>query len=368
MKSKAIMRGTTAIFFTVAALLIIMLPSATHPHALASGVSACGDLSDYDAGSVGANAGAYLPGTPLVITRAIVNVPGKDLIEGFEIINVSDKEIDLTNYRIFYSDAETEDELFKKPLKDIKTSMTINANGNTSTLLPAQSAYVFTVFKDHYDHGGFVSTSKSGVKTYIENDFMNAYFELTRTKIPSNMRMLFLDRVKNDPYKENEIEYLSDSFNLENSRYIFLCIGMKNSTSACDYICNVIISPEETTGEFVFFPNPMEMTLICDFHQGKYAIGSYSAEERESLSKIMAVIPPSFTEPEPSQSETLPKDTDTAENVTNDPTSADGTLNGSDGNNDGTINNVIFSAAALSVAVCIALGCVIIHRSENKKS
>lgn len=239
--------------------------------------------------------------SPIVITRAIKSSPGTDLFEGFEIVNVSDHEIDLSDYRVFYASADTEEELLSIGYTATDKNLRLSTVAGKYILKPGQTAYICTIFSDHYKEadkdGGYkiVSEGENGFAEYNTDEIRRLYKNQTGTTIPSDVLIVPLDRTPGSYFINREaMTTLGKSFNMENKKYAKLYITYDHAETAATHLAWIYLTRIESEGAFIYTPNAYSEMDYEAFTDDEYNIGMYTKEQYEALKAIMSVIPDGF--------------------------------------------------------------------------
>lgn len=239
--------------------------------------------------------------SPIVITRAIKSSPGMDLFEGFELVNVSDHEIDLADYRAFYASADTEEELQAIGYIDTVKNMRLSSIAGKYILKPGQTAYICTIFSDHYKEADkssgykIVSKGENGYATYNTSEIRRLYKDQTGSSIPSDVLLVPLDRTTGSYFVNRENNSLVNSFNMENKKYARLYITYDHAETPASSLAWIYLTRIESEGAFIYTPNAYSEMEYDTFTSGKYNVGMYTKAQHEALQSIMKVVPDSFS-------------------------------------------------------------------------
>jgi endonuclease/exonuclease/phosphatase family metal-dependent hydrolase len=94
----------------------------------------------------------------LLITSVVQNTPDADLLEGFQIINVSANAVDLADYKVFCETQSSQSALDAiAPASMIKNLQLSNVKGKY-VLQPGQTAFIWLIFSDVYTSGNALVT------------------------------------------------------------------------------------------------------------------------------------------------------------------------------------------------------------------
>lgn len=239
--------------------------------------------------------------SPIVITRVIQNSYGRDLYEGFEIVNVSDSPIDLFDYRVFYESADTKEELDKAPINTFSRNMPLSDVKGLYVLGPGQIAYVCTFFADHYTesaNGGYKAVSKDIDLNVIYNTdaIRKAYRDQNGKEIPSDVLIVPIDRTSASYFKNGQVTNLSGSFNMDNARYAEISIAFSHAEDPSRALASVSIPKSTKEGAHVYIPTDSVRSEHLGSTDNCYSIGMYTPEQYSALTLIMKDVPSNFSD------------------------------------------------------------------------
>ena len=238
---------------------------------------------------------------PLILTKAIKNTDGRDIFEGFELINVSDHEIDLADFRVFYLSSSTEEGSVATSVTPASPNMLLSSDKGKYVLKPGQIAYVCIIFADHYTeykNGGYkiVAADNELNVIYDTESIRRAYAEISGEQIPSDVLIVPLDRTSASFFRNGKVTDLKNSFNLENAKYAQLFITYDSTADPSNYITSIYMPKITKAGTYVYTPAPDGNSVYYEFTEGEYSIGKYRKEDHELLKSIMQTVPENFDE------------------------------------------------------------------------
>ncbi|MBE6669450.1 MAG: hypothetical protein E7601_04505 [Ruminococcaceae bacterium] len=238
---------------------------------------------------------------PLILTKAIKNTDGRDIFEGFELINVSDHEIDLADFRVFYLSSSTEEGSVATAVSPSSPNMLLSSDKGKYVLKPGQIAYVCIIFTDHYTeykNGGYkiVAADNELNVIYDTESIRRAYAEISGEQIPSDVLIVPLDRTSASFFRNGKVTDLKNSFNLENAKYARLFITYDSIADPSNYITSIYMPKTTKAGTYVYTPAPDGNSVYYEFTEGEYSIGKYRKEDHELLKSIMQTVPENFDE------------------------------------------------------------------------
>ncbi len=204
---------------------------------------------------------------PLMIVDATRRVPvmggSSDMIEGFTVLNVSDKPVDLSHINVWYTTAKTEEELKGRDASAITLVMRMADRTGKYILQPGQTAYIWMVYSTVYKSqvetaDGLVSLVEKGEDGYavyrtdlfrraVEHFASKTDDEYTVSMIGEDTLIVPFDRSTRDRFgADAAYVHMDKSFNLVNSAYIRLYLTYDSDMSASDAFC---IADLDGTGE-----------------------------------------------------------------------------------------------------------------------
>lgn len=196
--------------------------------------------------------------TPLMIVDATRRVPvmggASDMIEGFTVMNVSDRAVDLSHINIWYTTAKTEEELKGRDASAITLVMRMADRTGEYVLQPGQKAYIWMVYSTVYKSqvetaGGLVSLvekGEDGFAVYRTDLFREAVKHFasktddayTVSMIGEDTLIVPLDRSTRDRFgADAAYVHMDKSFNLVNSAYIRLYLTYDSAKDASEAFC-----------------------------------------------------------------------------------------------------------------------------------
>ncbi len=134
----------------------------------------------------------------LVITEVCRDIEGSDLIEGFEIMNTSDKPLDLYNFKVWrYHDSDNDwanisGATAASAVPENLRSFNLSESPGQYVLEPGEIAFCWTVSGDAYD-AGFAVKDAEGNPTYYLQQFRNRVLADQGAPIDPNCKIIPLD-------------------------------------------------------------------------------------------------------------------------------------------------------------------------------
>ena len=205
-------------------------------------------------------ADTHLEDAPIMIVDAtrrtpLINGSGtSDTLEGFTVMNVSDKPIDLSHILLWYTTGKTEDAIDAIDPATITFVMRLSQRNGEYVLQPGQKAYIWNVYNTVYKAQGMtadglvtlVDKGEDGMPVYRTDNFRkvveylasNNDDEYTVNTIEDDTIIIPLDRTTRDAFgADGEYRNLAKSFNLVNSAYIRLYLTYDTANGAEDAFC-----------------------------------------------------------------------------------------------------------------------------------
>ena len=189
---------------------------------------------------------------PLIILDATRRTPFSDLLEGFTVENVSDKAIDLADYKVWYGRTTSQEALDAYTPSEVKHVMAISDNVGEYVLAPGQKAYIFFVYSTTYKTEVDTASGKAmlvekgtdGKPVYRIDNFRSAVEYLQNEgsyrvmPLAEDTLIVPIDVTTGtafgaDATYKNKSGYL----NLQNSYYIRLYLSEYNARSAAEAFC-----------------------------------------------------------------------------------------------------------------------------------
>lgn len=229
--------------------------------------------------------------SPLMIvdaTRRTPTVAGSgtsDTLEGFTVINVSDKPVDLSHIIVWYTTGKSQAEIDAIDPSVITFGMRLSLKTGKYVLQPMQKAYIWNIYSTVYKAQaqtasglvGFVEQGEDGAPVYLTDSFRKAvqYLasdtedEYTVNMIEEDTLIVPLDRTTHDAFgADGDYRNLAKSFNLVNSAYIRLYLTYDTANGAEEAFC---IADLDGTGEGTYVDS--EGAVKVNFGTFKYLPG-----------------------------------------------------------------------------------------------
>lgn len=199
--------------------------------------------------------------TPLQILDVTRRTSHADALEGFTVLNVSDKPVDLSHINIWYATAKTEAELKGRNASAITFVMRMAEKTGEYVLQPGEKAYIWCIssaaYKNQVDTADgkvyLIEEGEDGFPVYRTDLFRKAVQYIangttyTASMIEDSTKIIPLDRTTRDAFSaDGSYRNLDKSFNLVNSSYIRLYLTYDTAYSAADAFC---IADLDGTGE-----------------------------------------------------------------------------------------------------------------------
>ena len=231
----------------------------------------------------------------LLITSVTQNSPGSDVIEGFQIINVSSSAIDLSDYKAFFESKTTKAELDAISLADMTKNMQLSNIKGKYVLAPGQTAFIWVIFGDVYTAtNGLVTKGADGSPVYNIETFKSVYKSQTKNTIPESTLIVPLDRTTGSYFRNGKNTNLTNSFNMANSAAIRLCLTYTNAKNAEDPICMIEADNAGADGSYFFTPKIGSSISAPTYRKNTYSYGMYYEEQHSALKAIMETVPSYF--------------------------------------------------------------------------
>lgn len=231
----------------------------------------------------------------LLITSVTQNSPGTDVIEGFQLINISKNAVDLADYKLFSETKTSKTELDAVKIGDMEKNIQLSNVKGKYILQPGQTAFIWIIFSDVYTSGkGLVTKGQNGAPSYNIDIFKAVYKEQTNNSIPESTLIVPLDRTTGSYFRNNSTTSLVNSFNMANSAAARFCLTYTNATSAVDAICTVEMYDGGSTGSYVFTQNANTQKLTSVYKKNEYNYGMYYSDQHTALKAMMESVPSYF--------------------------------------------------------------------------
>jgi len=246
--------------------------------------------------------------TPLMIVDATRRVPvmgdSSDMIEGFTVLNVSDKPVDLSHINVWYTTAKTEEELKGRDASAITFVMRMADRTGKYVLQPGQKAYIWMVYSTVYKSqvetaDGLVSLVEKGEDGYavyrtdlfrkaIEHFASKTDDAYTVSRIEDDTLIVPFDRSTRDTFgADGTYSHMEKSFNLVNSAYIRLYLTYDSAMNASEAFCiadldgtgnGTYINAENAIkvnyGTYKYLPSGSPLMQTASFAKDTYYFGA----------------------------------------------------------------------------------------------
>ena len=245
---------------------------------------------------------------PLVIVDATRRTPFSDLLEGFTVKNVSDKTLDLSDFKVWYGRAKTQEELNVLQSSSVKHVMPLAESVGEYILEPGQMAYIFFVYSATYKtevdtaegKAMLVEQGADGKPVYRIDNFRKAIAYLQaegsyRVMPISDETIVVPIDVTTGTEFGAEATYTNKSgyLNLQNSYYIRLYLTEYNARSTDEAFCtadldgtgngtylNASGDVKCNFGTFVYEKEVGEIAMkVASFEAGTYLFGNKLPDE-----------------------------------------------------------------------------------------
>lgn len=262
---------------------------------------------------------------PLYITEVIKNTAGTDHVEGFEIINVSSAEVDLSDFMVWsYSDAD-ENTCLSVSAATVESQLQMASREGEYVLPAGQVAYCPMVFSDSYLKKDKISATQSaylvtlnedGTKvTYHRDRYASAIaydgagsisadyiFPIDRTarSIGYTDAGTLVKRLDYYHATDGSVNNITRGFNMGNSAYTRLYLTMVTDKDVSNAFCvanldstgggitTVNSATSVAEGAFHFVPGNGNTMTTQSFTAGKYTIGGLTAEQQTAFASYAA--------------------------------------------------------------------------------
>lgn len=263
--------------------------------------------------------------SPLYITEVIKNAPGTDHIEGFEIVNVSPVEVDLSDFTLWSYNNANEATCSNVAVSDVTSQMTLSYLEGSAVLPSGEVAYCPMVFGDTYLIKDTIAEGQTKYLVTVNEDVTKVTYHTDRYasaiaysgygSITAN-RIFPIDRtarsigytesgtlVKRLDYynsTDGKVNDVTNSFNMGNSSYSKVYLTMATDQDVSAPVCTVfldsasggITTADSTTsvsvGSFNFSPVDGAQTKSNGFTSSAVSIGSLTAEQKTAVDAAMA--------------------------------------------------------------------------------
>ena len=197
---------------------------------------------------------AHVAEAPIVVLDVVKRTPFNDTLEGFTIMNVSTKPVDLSHILAWYGRSETEEGLDALTASDVTRVMRLSEKRGENILAPGEKAYIWCFFNSSYTvkvttadgEKAIVSKGKDGKPVYNIDAFREAWEYLSTQKnydvkpLDSNIKVIPLDSTTRDTFSaDGTFRYLESSFNMANAYYARLYVSYDDAIDIDDAFCYV---------------------------------------------------------------------------------------------------------------------------------
>lgn len=264
--------------------------------------------------------------SPLYITEAIKNTAGKDHTEGIEIINVSNVEVDLSDFMLWaYSNAD-EATCLAVTAASVTSQMKMAYHRDEYVLPSGQIAYCPMVYGDSYLSKDDISATESAYLVTLSPDGKSVTYHTDRYAAAiayegmgsiSADRIFPIDRtarsigytddgtlVKRMDYlnaTDGQVNNIGKGFNLGNGNYTRLYITIVTDRDVSNPVCvasldstggGITTVDSVTTvaaGAFNFTPGTGAALVTQGFTADRYTVGALTAEQEAAFASYLSV-------------------------------------------------------------------------------
>lgn len=264
--------------------------------------------------------------SPLCITEAIKNAPGKDHTEGIEIINVSSVDVDMSDFMLWsYSNAD-ETTCFSVAASDVTLQLKMGYHRDEYVLPAGQIAYCPVVYSESYLYKDDISATESAYLVTLSDDGKKVTYHTDRYAAAiayEGMGDISADYIFPIDRTARSIGYTDDgtlvkrfdyynatdgavnnngrSFNFGNSAYTKLFITIVTESDVSNAVCVANLDSTDggittvdstttvATGAFNFVPGTDNTLVTQSFTADKYTIGSLTEEQQSAIASYVSV-------------------------------------------------------------------------------
>ena len=247
---------------------------------------------------------------PLMIVDATRRTPmvagsgTSDTLEGFTVMNVSDKPVDLSHILVWYTTGKSEEAIDAIDPSAITYVMRLAEENGKYVLQPGEKAFIWNVYGTVYrakadtaeGQVSLVEQGEDGFPVYRTDLFrkalsylvFNTADEYTVNMIEDNTVIVPLDRTTRDAFgADGEYRNLAKSFNLVNSAYIRLYLTYDTANGAEEAFCiadldgtnnGTYVDSEGAVkvnfGTYKYLPSDSALMNTASFEQNSYFFGT----------------------------------------------------------------------------------------------
>ncbi len=231
---------------------------------------------------------AAMPG--LIITETLRNPSGKDVYEGFEIMNASRSAIDLYDYMIYYAKNNNISANENIKPEDVTKYCYLAYEKGKVMLDPGEIAMVWVVYSDTYKsldetYGNFVKDLGNGAVEYNFDAYRNYMKTDSGKTLDPSIKVLVADKTDGKYYETGKT--VAWGFNMENSDAVRLWVCPRGGTTA-DATC-IVDTTNGNAGEAVSYEPSASGIVMLQTDSIEYTPGVLDAKQ-EKLSEILDAI------------------------------------------------------------------------------
>ena len=265
-------------------------------------------------------------GTPLVISEVIKNAPGTDFTEGFEIVNVSSVDVDLSDFTVWSYSNAVESTAISVADAEVDSQMPMAYKEGDAIVPSGAIAFCPIVMGDTYLNKDALSSSESAYLVTVNEDATKVTYHTDRWakaiaydksgNIPASLIFPIDRTARSIGYTDSgtvvrRLDYynstdgatnsLSKSFSMANSNYTRLYITLFYEQSVANAVCVVNLDSTDggittatdgttsvATGAFNFTPTATKTMTTQSFTSNKYSIGSLTAEQESVFDSYLS--------------------------------------------------------------------------------
>ena len=258
-----------------------------------------------------------LPETPLLIADATRRTPYSDAFEGFTVVNVSDRPVDLSRILVWYGTAGSDTDLKALDARTVTSVMRLCAKRGGAVLAPGEKAFVWCVFSAAYKNTvptaqgavRLVERGADGRPVYRTDRFREAVRYLAAagnysvSEIEEATRIVPLDRTTQDAFgADGAYRNLPNSFNLQNTVYMRLYLTSDTACDASEAFCTADLdgtgggtyrsggSVKVRLGSYRYTPAAGAALKTLSFEENAFPFGCLD-EDRAPLFGILPAAP-----------------------------------------------------------------------------
>ncbi len=267
---------------------------------------------------------------PIYITEAIKNSAGSDHLEGIEIHNASNVEVDLSDFVLWSYSNATESTCLKVADTSVTSQMYMAKHDGEYVLPAGETGFCPIVFSDSYLIKDKISDTESAYLVTVNEDATKVTYHLDRFAAAAaytGMGNISADRIfpidrtarsigytdsgvlvkRHDYYNATDgaVNNISSSFNMGNSNYtkLYITIATEDEVSKAFCVCNLdstdggitsttdsagTVTTTAKEGAFNFTPSDGKLMTTQSFTENSYTLGALTTEQVSAFNALEA--------------------------------------------------------------------------------